>query len=314
MSADVLAGAASARRPEGVALGDRRAYANTTAFGRFGMRIFEPIEMAAPHWHGHIEANFVRGGAMSYDFDGDAVTLPCDRLILFWAGVPHRLTEIRGGAAPVSLCNIYLPLDIFLYMPHIARLQVSLLQGAMVALPTSLCGFARLDRWYADYRSRDPERGEVMKMEMNALFRRACLEAFEYLRAPDDSHEPGKRLVTVQVRHVVAMVRFVLDNLDGELTSDRVARVTGLSTNHALGLFSTTMKVSLKRFIIRVRLLRSRALLIESDRAIASVAHDCGFNSLSQFYYHFVDAYGITPNRLRAGYAAPLHPEHAKGA
>jgi AraC-like DNA-binding protein len=285
-----------------VSIHDRRLYAKTRAFGRFGMRIFEPVAMPEPHWHGHIEANFLRHGGMSYVFDGQPVDIAPDRLVVFWAGVPHQLTEIRRTGQKPMLSNVYLPLDVFLNMPHIARLQVSLLQGAMVALPPALCTSDCVERWYADYRSRDLERGEVMKMEMNALFRRVCLDRLDYLVAPTNEHDPGNRLASVHVRQVVEMVRFVLDNLDSDLRNDTVARVTGASTNHALGLFTKTMNVSLGRFIIRMRLLRARALLIESDLAIASIAHDCGFNSMSQFYYHFVSAYGVTPNRIRTGH------------
>ena len=60
----------------------------------------------------------------------------------------------------------------------------------------------------------------------------------------------------------------------------------------------------MRRFIIRMRLLRARALLMESNATVASVAAQAGFPSLSQFYDHFGRAYGATPQGLRAGASA----------
>ncbi len=91
---------------------DHRFYSPDRAFGRFGIRIFEPVTMDKPHWHGHIEANLAIAHEMTYDVDGTEIVVPPDRLVVFWAGVPHRLTAIRRvDDRPPKLCNIYLPLD-----------------------------------------------------------------------------------------------------------------------------------------------------------------------------------------------------------
>jgi len=55
----------------------------------------------------------------------------------------------------------------------------------------------------------------------------------------------------------------------------------------------------MKRFIIRMRLIRARALLVESPLAISAVAEMSGFTSLSQFYAHFRAGYGVSPHALR---------------
>jgi hypothetical protein len=102
--------------------------------------------------------------------DGQTLMLPANRLVVFWAGVPHQLTEVRqAGPGPFKLCNIYIPLAAFLMMNHIAGLQVALLGGGMNVLPASLCGADQMRRRYADYRSGDFERSEAVKMEMNAV-------------------------------------------------------------------------------------------------------------------------------------------------
>jgi AraC-like DNA-binding protein len=295
--------AQSRRNPMPVPNHDRHFYSQLRAFGRFGIRIFEPVLMAQPHWHGHIEANFASDIRMTYDIDGTRLIVPENRLVLFWAGVPHQLTGVeRLSDAPARLANIYLPLDSFLQMRHIMSLQVAMIGRGMVVLPEQLCDESLVQRWYADYRSGDFERAEIVKMELNALLRRAALNEFDFLRPPQHEITSDRSLSSAHVRHVIAMVRFVLENLDKPLLNADVTAMTGLHENYALSLFSKTMQVPLKQFINRMRLMRARALLVESSTAISSVADQCGFSSMTQFYAQFRSGYGISPAALRQHY------------
>jgi AraC family transcriptional regulator, melibiose operon regulatory protein len=295
--------AQSRRNPMPVPNHDRYFYARSRAFGRFGIRIFEPELMPLPHWHGHVELNFAMNVRMAYDFDGTRLEVPVGQLVLFWAGVPHQLTRIEPeGEAPMRLANIYLPLDSFLQMRHIMPLQAALIGRGMVILPETLCDANLMRRWYQDYRSGDFERAEIVKMELNALFRRAAITGFDYLRPPQHEIGTDRSLSSAHVRHVIAMVRFVLENLEKPLLNAEVTAVTGLHENYALTLFSRTMQVPLKQFINRMRLMRARALLVESSTAISAVAEQSGFSSITQFYAQFRAGYGISPAALRQHY------------
>ena len=267
------------------------------------MRIFPPATMERPHWHGHLELNFIRNAAMHYIIDGEKITVEPGQLLVFWAGIPHQLVEVESrNVDRAELCNLYLPLDSFLSMPYIPRLQVAMVAGGMIHVSKELCDWPTLQRWYLDYRSNDTERVECLKMELNALFRRSSLEDFQFVRNPWRGSEIRSGIASSHVRHVVAMVRHVLENWDKPLHNEDVTRVTGLHTNYALTLFSKTMQMPLTKFIIRMRLLRARGLLLESNMAISSIAVESGFNSMSQFYQHFSTAYGTTPKQLRESY------------
>ncbi|PYE82419.1 helix-turn-helix domain-containing protein [Pseudoroseicyclus aestuarii] len=284
---------------------ERHFYALTKAIGRFGMRVFSPSAMEAAHWHGHVEANFLTGAEMEYDLDGLRVVVPPGRLALFWAGIPHRLVRITPqGDGPPRLANIYLPVDGFLSMPHIAGLQVGLMSGGLLLLPPGACGPEDIDRWYADYRSHEVERAEVMRMEINTLLRRAQIGPPEWLCRPLSAPEGGIALSAQSVRHVVAMVRVIVEGLHRPMTNADIAAVTGLHESYATQLFSRMMRMPPKRFLVRMRLLRARALLMESGTPIAQVAEESGFSSISQFYAQFRAAYGLPPKALRDRYAA----------
>jgi AraC family transcriptional regulator, melibiose operon regulatory protein len=282
---------------------ERRFYSRSKAFGRFGMRIFKPALMDRPHWHGHVEANLIRNARMVYLVDGQKLIVEPDQLIVFWAGIPHQLISVdQTSAVEPELCNLYLPLDTFLFMSHIPELQVALLTGGIVKCPEELCNYSQIKRWYGDYRTNDLEQMDVSKMEINALFRRISLGPLPFLKQPWRDKPTKAGLPTPHVRHVVDMVRHVLENLTEPLKNEDVTKVTGLHTNYALSLFSRTMQLPLKQFIIRMRLLRARGMLLESNSAISTIAVESGFGSNSQFYVHFSAAYGTSPQNLRSTY------------
>jgi transcriptional regulator GlxA family with amidase domain len=159
-----------------------------------------------------------------------------------------------------------------------------------------------VDRWYADYRSGDFERVEVVKMELNAVFRRLLLEPLQYLVPPRIDLEDERSLSSTQVRHVIAMVRLVLENLERPLRNADIAAAAGLNENYAIGLFSRIMHIPPRQFLARMRLMRARALLVESSMAIPAVAEASGFTSISQFYHRFREAYGVSPREMRDRY------------
>jgi len=282
---------------------DRQFYAKTNAFGRFGIRWFDPQLMEREHFHGHIEMNWLTSGSMHYLVDGKPVEVPARRLVLFWAGIPHRTTSIdRGPAGDSRQCNIYLPLDAFLHMPRLGRLTETMMGGGMIALPLGSIGDETLERWYNDYRRGDAERGDILRSEIALMLRRASVDGWDELLSPwIEAVQPATRGAT-PLRYVVAMVRHILENLAEPLSADDIARVVGLHPNYALNLFTSVMNVSVHRFVTRMRLIRARGLLFEGDLSIENVAFQSGFSSLSQFYDHFRHAYGITPRKMRTTY------------
>jgi AraC family transcriptional regulator, melibiose operon regulatory protein len=270
-------------------------------FGRFGMRIFKPVTMAQTHTHGHIEINHARHARLNYLIDGDKITIEANTTVVFWANVPHQLVSVEATTSAVpELCNIYLPLDVFLFLPHVQYLQLQILRGGMIVLPTSDFDWAQFRRWYVDYRTHNSDWIDIVIAEINMVFRRAEQLPFEYLRDPWQAAGSASRQNGQQVQHVVMMLRHILENIDTPLANEDFSKVTGLHANYALQLFSRIMQVSPKQFIIRMRLLRARSLLLDTKQPIANIALDCGFASSSQFYEHFAKTYGTTPNKLRA--------------
>ncbi|SMQ62547.1 transcriptional regulator, AraC family [Devosia lucknowensis] len=277
---------------------DRSFYASAKAFGRFGIRSFTPRTMPEPHSHGHIEFNWLSAGEMDYRFDGGATTIGAGRLVAFWAGIPHQTVALRGAEAARQL-NIYLPMDAFLEMPQLGRLTDTLMGGGVVELAAGCAGLDMLERWHADYRSGNAVRTDLVRAEIGTMFRRAAIVGWETLLPPwlDTAGSRGKS--ALPVRHVVRMVRHIVENITEPLAAEDIAAVVGLHPNYAADLFAKVMNISLQKFVVRMRLIRARSLLFDGSLSVANVAFQAGFGSQTQFYEHFRKAYGVTPGDMR---------------
>jgi len=267
------------------------------------MRWFDPQTMPEAHFHGHIELNWLTAGEMDYVFDNGSAKIPSQRLIMFWAGIPHRTTAIdRGRTGDSRQCNVYLPLDSFLHMPKLGRLTETMMGGGIVALSPETIGEDTLTRWYQDYRSGDAERADILREEIALMLRRAAATGWDDILPPWIEPDLSAPRQATPLRYVVAMLRYILENLTLPLRAEDVAKVVGLHPNYALNLFTDVMRVPMHKFVVRMRLIRARHLLFEGNLSIENVVYRSGFPSLSQFYVQFSRAYGVTPRQMRAHY------------
>lgn len=278
---------------------DRSFYSSGKAFGRFGMRSFAPQIMPQPHVHGHIEFNWLTRGSMDYVFDGGPVTVGSDRLVAFWAGIPHQTIGLNPETAEGRQLNIYLPMDAFLEMPQLGRLTETLMGGGVIQLNPDCIGLETLDRWHQDYRSGNALRTDIVRSEIGTMFRRAAITGWDTL-LPAWVETTGTRTRTGSpVRYVVRMVRHIVENITDPLSAEDIAKVVGLHPNYATNLFTKVMHTSVQKFVTRMRLIRARSLLFDGSLSVANVAFQAGFVSQTQFYEHFRKAYGMTPSQMR---------------
>jgi len=85
------------------------------------------------------------------------------------------------------------------------------------------------------------------------------------------------------------------------LRRSEVARRIGLSTRQLDRLFAGKLKCSYQNQYRRIRLDRSRELLLQSPATITAIAMACGFASASHFTRVYRENYGTTPSADRNG-------------
>ncbi|MBV8519195.1 MAG: helix-turn-helix transcriptional regulator [Acidobacteria bacterium] len=92
---------------------------------------------------------------------------------------------------------------------------------------------------------------------------------------------------------------FLHANVGRRVTIDEAAREACLSPFHFHRLFASFHGTTPYRYLTTLRMQRARMLLRATDRPIADVAFDCGFESLGSFTTLFTRVAGVPPARFR---------------
>ncbi len=254
--------------------------------------------MAEPHIHSEIEVNLVLTGAMTYRFNGEALTLPAGRLVVFWGAVPHQVTLTRGET---RFGCMYLPIERFLGLPVSQGFARAVLAGRMIeAASTDELDQLRFARWHQDVAARRPQLTGIAQDELASRLRRVDLDGWRPIggaAAPVETVGPIGRMAKAQ-----RMARYIAEHLAEPLTTAEIARAAGLHPNYAMTLFRDCLGLTINQYIARHRRAVAQAMLLSTDREITQIAFAAGFGSLSRFYEVFRAEFGTTPKAYRAAH------------
>jgi len=255
--------------------------------------------MPRPHMHSQVEMNLVLDGRMTYWFDGRIISVPAGRLALFWGMMPHQVIEAPPETRFVCF---YAPVSMFLGMPTMSRLREALFHGAVIeAAKVQPYDRELFLRWREDLENADDRLIDLVRDEVTTRVRRLEIEGWRDLRedarsSPLDASYDAERMVPVE-----KMSRYIGEKGRKDISVDEVARASGLHPNYAMQLFKRALGMSVKQAITRHRLDAAQSMLIGSDRAIAAIAFDCGFGSISSFYEAFEKRFSASPAQFRKG-------------
>jgi AraC-like DNA-binding protein len=252
-----------------------------------------PMVMPGPHVHTDIEINLLLRGSATYFLAGHFHEVRSGRLAVFWAGMPHRLTEVAQGT---EYYCITLPLAWFLGWGIEGALPQRLLAGDLVQEDE---GHRRRDldlagRWVADLKTQRAEPRRIVLLEVEARLRRLALTVpgttTEAYRATGDA---------IRGRHMERMAEIVGERYDETLTVAEIAAAVGLNPNYAMTVFREGCGLSLWEYVTRLRVSHAQRLLLTTDWTVERIALDCGFGSASRFFAAFRRLCGCTPREYR---------------
>jgi AraC family transcriptional regulator len=105
-------------------------------------------------------------------------------------------------------------------------------------------------------------------------------------------------------RRLARVLGFIEDNLEDDLTIDRLASVACLSRFHFVRAFKAAAGRSPHRYVSEKRLERAKALLARGDRSLVDIALTLQFSCQANFTRAFRAATGRTPGQYRRSCAA----------
>ncbi len=121
----------------------------------------------------------------------------------------------------------------------------------------------------------------------------------------------GFSRLTDQVREKPAIERVgrLIERMHRDLrnitSTKQLAKMAGLSVSQLDRTFLRQIGTSPHKYLVKVRMEAACRVLAETNRTIASIAHEFGFHDHAHFSRTFHSQYGITPTTYRRGHQRP---------
>jgi transcriptional regulator GlxA family with amidase domain len=97
---------------------------------------------------------------------------------------------------------------------------------------------------------------------------------------------------------------WMLEHLDADLSVERLAARTNLSTRHFARQFAAQVGTTPAAYVTRVRVEQARRRIEDGDVQLKDVARQCGFGDEQRLRRAFRRTLGVTPQEYRARFAA----------
>ena len=245
--------------------------------------------MNTPHRHNEVEINFVEQGAMHYWLGEGAIELPRQKLVIFWATIPHQLIHIEPET---RFYWVTIPLNWFLRWRLPTNLTDSVLNGAWVvdeAPDNRAMDETLFRRWHGDFASGKSEHQAVMLMEIEARLARLALSVGAVSTQKN----------TMSNSHAEAMSAWIAEHYQNAIGVDDIAQSVGLHPNYAMQIFREAFGRSMGDVLTQHRLAHAQRLLVTTQESVLDIALSVGFGSLSRFYAVFKARCGQSPKAYR---------------
>ncbi len=280
--------------PESVSISPLSLY---SSYEKIDIELRRPHDMPGYHWHGQVEVNIPFGGDVEYIINGSPIVLKNGHIGLFWASVPHRLTN-PGNCHNMGIINI--PIHHFLSWPLNREFVNQITHGAVLhSDESSLVSEFELKRWEDEMMHQAESRQQLAADEISLMLKRLCLTGWSQMLT-NRKDKPTQNGVSKHSQFYVSqMLEYIATHHDTPLTVKQIADHVGLHANYAMGIFQRMMQLTIKQYITAMRVNHARALLSDTERTILDITLTVGFNSSSRFYQTFQSYLGVTPTQYR---------------
>ncbi len=144
----------------------------------------------------------------------------------------------------------------------------------------------------------------LIKQEHDAILSAAISEMFicDRVRSETDQQKVPLQYVSGTAQPKLAeVVSLMAANIEEPIDMDELAHYAGLSRRQLERLFLKYLQCSPSKYYLKLRLLRARQLLKQSDLAIIEISTACGFVSTPHFSKCYREQMGVPPSEERSG-------------
>jgi AraC-like DNA-binding protein len=247
------------------------------------------------HRHNEIELGVFEHEPITAIYGGKQVTVAPNRLVVFWAALPHR--ALKTGRTTLGY-GIRIPLAQVLRW-NLPEAFIGRLLGLEVFIEPArsqpCADLALIKNWVGLLARNDVAGRAIVLLEAEARLRRMAL-------AKDRQAAGASRpLAAGKLDRFGQIIELVARRYTEPLSIAGIAQAIGVHRNHAMRIFRKMTGMSLLEYITHHRICHAQRLLAMTDLKIEEVGYESGFASPTRFYAVFRKVVGVSPGRYRRG-------------
>ncbi len=251
-----------------------------------GDRVFEER-------HDAVCISYVQSGTFEYRIAQGPVALPAGAFMLGNPGQAYECSHERG---PADRClSLLFDPALFESVAALAGGRGRPTQFRLAMLPPLAAASAWVHRLLAALRgAASGAAPDEIALELAA----------RVMAAHEDSAGAKPRRCVPSNRHArlaSEALAFLDDRSSGPIGLGDVARAVGLSPFHFLRVFRACFGITPHQYLLRRRLDRAAARLLDGDESVTEIAYAVGFGDLANFIRSFRAAVGCSPRAFRNG-------------
>lgn len=252
------------------------------------------------HWHDELEAGFVTAGSVLMYVGKEKITLSKGDGFFINSGIPHAfLAADEEEAKQKSL--VFDPILIGGRFDSVFWQQY--VQPVATATAMPWFSFDRGISWHKDA-IRAIESAWRCCQQKESEYELDVRHSLSHLIALLKRHLPAEqptqaRKISRDNERIKIMMQYIQDHFTEQMTTNEIAATAMISPSECLRCFHNTISLTPIQYTKYYRVQRAADQLQATDRKIADIGADCGFQEMSYFAKAFREIMGITPSEYR---------------
>ena len=229
-----------------------------------------------PHFHRDIELIYMVNGNLNVTVEGETFVAKEGQMAIIFSNQIHSYESIEKN-------NVIVHVFSGDYVPVFVKLA----EDKEVSSPVFDCD-EDVKRFYLEYCIEKKQRAPLaMKAVLYAICNEFC-EKSKFVPARKNHSEP-----------IHQMLWYIAQRYKDEITLEQLAQELGYEKHYLSRLFSTAIKINIRRYINLYRVDHAKQCLLNTTDSIARIAMESGFQSIRNFNRVFTATTGVTPAEYR---------------
>ncbi|WED28850.1 transcriptional regulator MelR [Vibrio sp. DW001] len=258
-----------------------------------------PIPMSDYHWHNHLEVNIPLEDEIELLINGIKCVVSQGQMAVFWALTPHQLLSSNRCS---KMAIISIPLHLLLTWTTNEQFFSEIINGeVLVCNQRDLVEESRVSCWQQELEMKNHALYALNVAEIRLLLNRFYLYGWHSITST--VHHPIQQQSSDKsVYYLWNTLKYISENYDSSITIKDIADTVGINEHYLMTMFKKKMHISIKQYILKMRLEHAKAMLTRTNYNITDIAMVSGFGSVSRFFDCFSKHVDVTPGEYRKRY------------